>query len=194
MSGIVSAFHEHAKFNPSKKKMDQADTYWALSEIIRYHSGGCSTKMKVSIDGFSNLQELCSAYKDLFMSTAIAYNTDIAIREISWNLDSFLIYQNSPITHTLDRFNLHQKVHSLIQLVNKGQWPLMLYYSHVVAVHNVEIKYKSNKIEKVIFGIYDSNYATSISYTIPYSEDGLPSPGQKMIWNTTPKRLTTVCW
>jgi hypothetical protein len=189
MSGIVSAFHEHASFQPTKTKMTYNEAMDAISELRRYHSGGCKLKKKVQITGYSNLFDFCKAHKNLLMANAIDYNTDIAVREISWNLEEFLILQDAPIKTNLGRLNLHAKVESLREDLKQGRWPLLLYYSHVVAVHSV-----TKTSDKVVFEIYDSNYSTSIEYTVAYSSDGLPKSGQKMIWNTTPNRLTTACW
>ncbi len=189
MSGIVSAFHEHAKFSPGKSKMTYNEALAAMAELRRYHSGGCALKKNVEITGYANLNEFCRAHKSLLMANAIDYNADIAVREISWNLDEFLILQDSPITSTLGRINLHASVESLRKRLGSGRWPLMLYYSHVVGVHSV-----TTHKDKVVFGLYDSNYGSSIEYTVNYAKDGLPKSGQKMIWDTTPDRLTTVCW
>lgn len=123
------------------------------------------------------------------MANAIDYNLDLAIREISWNLDQFLVYQDTPLTSLGARQIFHTKIESIRKHYREGRWPLLLYYSHVVAVHSV-VKYA----DKIVFGIYDSNYSTSIEYVITYGNDGLPKAGQKMIWDTTPDRLTTICW
>lgn len=189
MSGIVSAVREHATFQPTKSKMSANDAFWAMAELRRYHSGGCSSSKKVKITGYANLQEFCRDHKDLLMANAIDYNADIAIREIGWNIDEFLIYTDNPITSLGGRRLMHSHINTLIDYVNEGKWPLLLYYSHVVGIHSV-VKTK----DKVTFGIYDSNYSKSIEYSIAYSSDGLPKPGQKMVWNATPDRLTTVCW
>lgn len=194
MSGIVSAFHEHAKFSPGKAKLTYNESMSAMAELRRYHSGGCKLSRKVEITGYANLNEFCRAQKDLFMAHAIDYNTDIAIREISWNIDEFLILQDSQITSYLGRVNFHNSVESLRKRLSAGRWPLMLYYSHVVTVLSVTNHYANGIKDKVTFGLYDSNYSTSTEYVVHYAKDGLPKSGQKMIWDTTPSRLTTICW
>jgi len=93
MSGLVSAFHEHASFQPSKTKMTDNEAYHAVLDLRRLHSGGCGKNKKVKITGFANLNEFCQAHKDLLMANAIDYNADIAVREISTNLDQFLMFQ-----------------------------------------------------------------------------------------------------
>jgi hypothetical protein len=194
MSGLVAAFYEHAKFVPSEEKMSDFEASVAVSELRRYHSGDCSLNKKVKISGFSNLNEFCLAHKDLLMANAIDYNTDIAIREISWNLEEFLLLKKSPMTTLYGRTKLHQNVEALRKIYRSGRQPLLLYHSHVVAVHKVTIHLNKELLTKVVFGIYDSNYKTSVEYVVHYSPDGLPTAGQKMIWNTTPSRTTTVCW
>ena len=194
MSGLVSAFHEHAKFVPHKSKMTYNEAQAAIAELRRYHSGGCSLKKKVQIKGFSNLNDFCKAHKDLFMGNAIDYNADIAVREISWKLDEFLFLQDGPINSKLNRIKMHSNVESLRERLSQGRWPLMLYYSHVVTVHSAAMFYKGGKRSKVVFGLYDSNYSRSISYEVRYGTDGLPEKGQKMVWDVTPSRLTTLCW
>jgi hypothetical protein len=189
MSGIVSAFHEHATFRPSKAKMTDNEAMSAVAWLRQYHSGGCELTKKVEIDGYANLNEFCKDHKDLLMANAIDYNADIAIREISWNLEEFLSYQHTPLVTMKGRQLLHSHVESIRKIFRSGRWPLLLYHSHVVTVHSV-MKYA----DKMVFGIYDSNYSTSIEYVITYGPDNLPKSGQKMIWNTTPDRLTTVCW
>lgn len=194
MSGIVSAFHEHAKFSPSKAKMTYNESMAALSELRRYHSGGCKLSRKVEIKGYANLNEFCRAQKSLFMANAIDYNADIAIREISWNLDQFFVLQDSPITSYLGRLNLHSSIESIRDRWGAGRLPLMLYYSHVVTVVSITNYFKDGVRTKIVFGLYDSNYSTSTEYTIHYTSDGLPKAGQKMLWDVTPSRLTTICW
>lgn len=194
MSGLVAAFHEHAKFKPNKDKMTDNEAFWALQELRRYHSGGCGSKKKVEITGFSNLKEFCQSHRDLLMANAIDYNADIAIREISWNLDEFLILQDSSLTTLLGRKKIQTSLENFKKQLLSGRWPLMLYYSHVVAVHSIQNEFKNGKLSKVVLGIYDSNYSKSMEYAIHYSEDGLPKAGQRMVWDITPSRLTTVCW
>ena len=194
MSGLVAAFHEHASFKPTKDKMTDNEAFWAVQELRRYHSGGCASKKKIEIAGFSNLKEFCQSHRDLLLSNAIDYNADIAVREISWNLDEFLIVQDSPLTTTLGRKKIQSSIDNFRKHLVSGRWPLMLYYTHVVAVHSVHNEFINGKLSKVVFGIYDSNYSKSIQYTIQYSDDGLPKAGQRMIWDVTPSRLTTVCW
>ena len=188
MSGLVSAFHEHAIFRPLKSKMIYNEALNAVNELRRYHSGGCSLKKKIEISGFAHLNEFCQAHKDLFMESSIDYNADIAIREIAWNLDQFLILKNAPIVSLKGRRSLHSKIESLREQLAKGHWPLLLYYRHVVTVHSA-IKTE----DKVVFEIYDSNLRT-VEFVINYDIDGLPLSGQKMIWDITPNRLTTACW
>lgn len=194
MSGIVSAFHEHAKFSPGKSKMTYNESIAALLELRRYHSGGCKLSRKVEITGYANLNDFCKAQKGLFMAHAIDYNADIAVREISWYIDQFLILQDSKITSYLGRSNLHNHVESLRRRIGLGRWPLMLYYSHVVGVLSATNHYVNGKLDKVVFGIYDSNYSSSIERVVHYFKDGLPTAGQKMLWDVTPSRMTTVCW
>ncbi len=194
MSGIVSAFHEHAKFSPNKAKMTYNESMVALAELRRYHSGGCKLSRKVEITGYANLNEFCRAQKSLFMANAIDYNADIAVREISWSLDQFLILQDSAITSYLGRLNLHNSVESIRDRWGAGRLPLMLYYSHVVTVVSITNYYKAGVRTKITFGLYDSNYSTSTEYTVHYGSDGMPKSGQKMLWDVTPSRLTTICW
>lgn len=193
MSGIVSAFHEHATFSPGKSKMTDSEARWAVNDLLEYHSGGCSKNKKIEIKGFDNLNEFCQAHKDLLMEKAIYYNTDIALREISWKLDQFYLFKSLPV-NTIGKAILESNIQSLRKRLLSGRWPLMLYYSHVVTVHHMRYFMKGGKTDKIVFGIYDSNYATSQEYTIYYDTNGLPKSGQKMIWDTTPNRLTTICW
>lgn len=195
MSGLVSAFHAHAKFVPNRPKMSDGEAYFALGDLRHYHSGGCSSSKKVEIAGYKNLKEFCHDHKNLLKGEAILYNADIAVREISWNLASFLMYQDTPIVSNMARFKLHQAVMSFKKRLNAGKWPLMLYYSHVVAVHKMRIIKDQNQVIKSIkLALYDPNEVSSEEYTIEYSTDGLPKAGQKMLWDTTPSRLTTICW
>ena len=194
MSGLVSAFHEHAKFSPTKAKMTLNETLGAISELRRYHSGGCKISRKVEITGYANLNEFCRAQKSVLLANAIDYNLDIAVREISWNLEQFLLINDNPVTSNHGRINLHLNVESLRRRLGLGRWPLMLYYGHVVGVHSVTNFYKKSTLDKVVFGIYDSYFSSSMEYVVHYSSDGLPKSGQKMIWDTTPSRLTTICW
>lgn len=194
MSGLVSAFHEHAKFSPHKTKMTYSEAMVAVAELRRYHSGGCGLNKKVEIKGFANLNDFCRSHKDLLMGNAIDYNADIAVREISWKLDEFLYLQDDAINSKLNRIKMHNNVESLRKRLSNGRWPLMLYYSHVVTVHNATVFTKAGVRSRVVFGLYDSNSSRSITYEVRYGADGLPAQGQRMIWDITPSRLTTVCW
>jgi hypothetical protein len=194
MSGVVSAFLEHATFKPGKNKLGSTEAYWAVNDILRLHSGGCRTKKKIVISGHASLSDFCRAHKDLLMEKAIDYNADIAVREISWKMDQFLLFEDSPIQSHNSRLKLHKNVLSLKSRLNEGRYPLMLYYRHVVMIHSVRHLYTEGKLSKVVLGIYDSNYYRSTEYVIDYSRDALPKSGQKMIWDITPSRLTTPCW
>ena len=194
MAGLVAAFYEHAKFVPNTQKMTDFEASIAVSELRRYHSGDCSFQKKVKISGFSNLNEFCRAHKDLLMANAIDYNTDITVREISWNLEEFLTLQKSPMNTIYGRMKLHLNVERLRKIYVSGRQPLLLYHAHAVAIHKVTLHLNKNLLTKIVFGIYDSNYNTSTEYAVLYSKDGLPSAGQKMIWNITPSRTTTFCW
>jgi hypothetical protein len=194
MSGVVSAFLEHAVFKPNKKKMGFSEASWAVTDILRLHSGGCSPKKKIEISGYSSLNDFCRTHKDLLMANSIDYNADIAFREISWKMDQFLFFEDSPIQSLHGRLKLHKNLLSLKNRLSEGRYPLMLYYSHVVMIHSLSNLYSEGKLSKVVLGIYDSNFSRSTEYVIDYSHDALPKIGQRMIWDITPSRMTTPCW
>lgn len=187
MSGIVSAFHENAQFAPREAKLSPAKAAQVLANLRRLHSGDCNKRIKIS--GYANLQEFCGDHRDLLMKNAIQYNADIAVREISWKLTEFLYYKDSKITSDSERQKLHNNIQSMRKELGRGRWPLLLYYSHVVGVFSA--------VERnggVTFGIYDSNYSHTIEIHVPYDWDGLPMAGQKMLWDLSPRRATTICW
>lgn len=193
MSGIVSAFHEGAVFNPSLQKLSESEAYNAIQDVVQKHTGGCRSS-KVIIGGYANLQDFCKDHKKLFLSKAIAYNTDIAIREIAPQYLEFNRYKKEPVNTKAGRKKIHEAVLSLKQKLEQGRWPLMLYFSHVVSVFSVKEIFENGKLSKVIFAIYDSNYATSIQYEVNYDLDDLPAFGQKMIWEITPERSSISCF
>lgn len=194
MSGLVSAFYEHATFSPQKPKLTTSETIEAIEELRRYHSGACKLSRKVEIKGYKNLNEFCQDHKKVFMTQAIDYNADIAIREISWKLDELFIIKDKKMVSRIERFRLHQQIESLRKKLALGRWPLMLYYKHVIGVNSISNQYKNGKLHSVTFKTYDSNYSWPSRYLIEYDIDGLPKAGNKMIWDTTPSRITTMCW
>jgi hypothetical protein len=194
MTGLVSAFYEHATFSPHQPKLTTSETIEAIEELRRYHSGACKLSRKVEIKGYKNLNEFCRDHKKVFMAQTIDYNADIAIREISWKLDELFIIKNKKMVSSIERFRLHQQIESLRKKLSLGRWPLMLYYKHVIGVYAISDQYKNGKLHSVILKTYDSNYSSPSTYLIEYDLDGLPKAGYKMIWDTTPSRLTTMCW
>lgn len=190
MSGIVSGFHESAIFNPAIDQLSESEAFQAIEEVVEKHSSGCKGA-RVIIGGYSNLQEFCRDFKKLFLSKSIKYNTDIALREIVPHYMEFQRVKKEPVTNVEGLKKIHEAVESIKKKLSEGRWPLMLYFSHVVSVHSVQEVVVDGKLQKVIFGIYDSNFATTIQYEVPYVGE-LPAP-QKMIWEITPKRSRGDC-
>lgn len=192
MSGLVSAFHEKAEFIPSSRKISDTEAFFALKDIMRLHSGGCK-KGKVKIHGYANLQEFCQSHKSLLMESAIQYNLDIAIREIGWNIGDFLYYKDRILTNQRDLAKINKTVSKIKKYLQAGKWPLFLYYKHAVTIHSMKEEYLAGKLSKVKLQAYDSNFKMSVEIVVEYA-NGKVKSGQRMIWDITPNRLTTICW
>jgi hypothetical protein len=192
MSGIVSGFHEQANFQAASARLTESETFHALEDIVRRHSAGCSRE-KIVIRGYSNLQELCRDHKRIFLSKSIAYNADIAIKEIAPLYLEFQSFKAKPVNTSSGRKKIHRAIEAIRKKLALGRWPLMLYFSHVVSVVALKDEFTHGKLSKVTMEIYDSNYQASLKYEIPYDLDDLPAMGQKMIWEITPERKLVPC-
>ncbi len=180
VSGIVSAFKENAVFNPGVQAQGPREAKSLLREVLDLYSH--ASPKKVTVNGYANLQEFCRARRELFLKTAIAFNASIALHEITPLLPQFWSMKGRPIVGEGERLRLHRTVERLRRSLAEGRWPLLLYYSHVVTVFSLEAH-----PEGVLLGVYDSNMLAPVSYLVRYTQD-LPSEGQRMLWEITPKR------
>ncbi len=194
IAGVTAAFVENAVFSPSNKKLSADENADLIERAIQLHSGGC--KKRFTVPGYKNMQEFCSANLSEIVFQATMYNADIATYEIgTYNLTSFLFYQDNLLTSHGARVLLHNNILSLKERLEEGRAPLMLVYKHVTMVTGLRYKIENGKLSYIAIDHYDSNHPEKLSvHYILYGTDGLPKTGKnRMLWDITPDRTMVFC-
>jgi len=187
IAGTAAAFLENVEFDPSgEKPASERQARGLVRDAIRLHKRGCGDRVR--IPGYSSLNELCRDHRRMFLKRSLYYNADIALHEILAVLPRFLIHKAKPVTKRPDRLRIHRALESIERDLEAGRAPLLMYYSHVVLVHALRYEASDGRVARAVLDVYDSNVDYPRRWTVEYGADGLPAPGNRMIWNVTPSR------
>ena len=187
IAGLAAAFFENAEFNTeAAKPASRAEVRALILRIIHAHRlGWRPAAHKTEIPGYANLQRFCEDYRTEFLRSAVLYNRNIATHEILKRLPEFIFSRGKirsrpaaeQVLGTLDGFE---------RKLQRGELPLLLYYSHVVLVYSL----KRSPLA-IVLTVYDSNRKEQREITFALDSAGLldrRNPQNFMIWDITPER------
>lgn len=187
MSSIVAAFMERVEFDPARPRIDGDITETMIKGMMKEYRRGCARRV-LRIPGYRNLNELCSDHREFFLKQAIWNNADIAVNEIAGRLIDFLSRRNRPIAAARDRTDMAHAIRTFRYWLGLGRKPLILVYSHVMTVLDVQDTLSEAGTPQTILWLYDPNTNSVSRYEVNLDPDGLPSRGQKKFWEITPNR------
>jgi len=181
MAEVTAAFLENAKFAPdlpSTESEQEANTLIArLLAFHRNHARGL-----VMINGSKNLKEFCEKNKKQLMRAAILENAEIAAEQILPLLPEFFTVKKGNLRGLADQEQLATALSQLEASLKVGQYPLMLYYKHVVMVTGMK-ELISDSAREIQVTVYDSNRPDQvITHVFPLEMDGLPKLTNHLVW------------
>lgn len=182
IAGLSAAFYEHVVFDPTAPK--ELDGERKVESFIRdlrtrYRFGPSDSKVRVG--GYADLKSFCADYRMVFLRQSARFNAEIAISDILPVYPSFLAHKSKSIKSSRDQDRLARFIRSVNKTLEEGRLPLILVYSHVVAVLSSQTRTGATDLL-----VYDSNHKAPRTWTIALDPDGRPSLGNRMHWEITP--------
>lgn len=187
ISGVTAAFLRHAVFRPAQSRAPSGVAQEQIDATLAAYRTGCN--LQVEIAGYRDLWEL-STFEGSYLRTRIVDMNLANIKEQALAHLGSLFFERDP--RRLKEI-VQGTLPTLIDDLQNGRYPLILYRSHVVMAYGIDVRLsRDGRTMRYAIQYFDPNWRriTGAMEVITDAGTGLvlQMPEVGPIWNVSPDR------